>query len=196
MSRRWVFGLILLLGVQPLWAEEPRVKEAREVWEVAHVGKWRIGFFRTTSEDVTKGDVKLVKITQELNLSIKRDNATAQLRMISGTEEDADGKVRAVFMKQFLDQGKQVTLRGEVDEKTLKVDINDGQFKRQIPWNDEVVGLNAQELMFQKKKAKTGDTLTWLSYEPTINNVITVRAKVIGEEEVDLLGKKTNLLKA
>jgi len=189
------FALILLVGVQPLFAEEPK-KGPQEVWEVAHVGKARIGFFHTTSEAITRNDAKLVKTTQELNLTIKRDKATAQLRMISGTEEDADGKVQAVFMKQFLDQGKQVTLRGEVEEKSLNVSINEGQFKRKIPWDAGVIGLRAQEDIFKQKKVKSGDTLTWLSYEPTINAVITVRAKVTDEEEVELLGKKAKLLRA
>src|SRR5207302_1607721 len=56
-----------------------------------------------------------------------------------------------------------------------------------VPWNDTVVGLSRQDNLFREKKVKSGDTLKYFSYEPTITSVVPITATVKNEEEVDVL---------
>ena len=80
---------------------------------------------------------------------VKRDGALAQVLLFggdsvmlgsafAGTEETPEGKVTAVFMKQFLGKQQQLVLTGTVDGDELHVKVDGGarQDKR-IPWDEE-----------------------------------------------------------
>ena len=53
-----------------------------------------------------------------------------------------------------------------------------------------MIGLAAQERIFADKKAKPGDQFTYLSFEPTLQVVTTMRVTVKEPEEVDVLEVK------
>jgi hypothetical protein len=74
-----------------------------------------------------------------------------------------------------------------VEGKELHIKTDDGRVDRKTPWNDEVIGLARQDRYFQENKVKPGDKLNYLSFEPTIAAVVTVRATVKDEEEVEVL---------
>jgi transglutaminase-like putative cysteine protease len=131
----------------------------------------------------------------ELELAIKRGGAVARIRFQTGTDETPDGKVTGVVMRQFLGADQQLLLTGVVEGDRLHVKTEDLRIDKKIPWNDQVIGLARQDRFFQENKAKPGDRLSYLSYEPIINAVVTVRATVKDEEEVDVLGTKKRLLR-
>src|SRR5262249_48351391 len=91
--------------------------------------------------------------------------------------------------------GKKLVLQGTVEGEKLHVTVDGGRIDKRIPWTKEVIGLNQQDCLFKKHNVKPGDKLTFLSYEPTLNTVVTVRAVVKDKEEVDCLGKKRVLLR-
>jgi transglutaminase-like putative cysteine protease len=110
--------------------------------------------------------------------------------------ERADGKVLRVFMRQRQAGGKELVLEGFViDDDKMHVKVDAGRIERRIKWNMEVLGPRQQEQFFAGKKPKKGDRFTFLRYEPTYNNVLTIRALVKGPEEVDVLGTRRNLLR-
>ncbi len=194
--RTWMWSVALVLWAGPVVAEEPRAgKLVQDLWEVAHLEGARAGYFRTTVHEVERDDRKLYRTTQELNLTVKRQGQTAQLRAEMGTEEGADGKVVGVSMKMH-QPGGPLVLTGTLKDGAMHVDIGGGRIRRQLPWDDKVLGLYAQERLFHKNKAKAGDKFTYRSFEPTINAVVTVRAAVHPEEEVDVLGARKKLLRA
>src|SRR5262249_8403225 len=127
--------------------------------------------------------------------TVKRYNALARLRMETGTDETAEGTVVGVFMRQYLDQGKQLVLTGKVEGGHLLLTVNGGRQDKKLRWNPDVVGLYRQQRLFAERKAKPGDRFTYLSFEPTVNTVVTVRVAVKDEEEVDLLQGKRRLLR-
>ena len=117
--------------------------------------------------------------TTDLSLTVKRFDNVIQLQMITGSEEDADGKVLAVWMRQMLGKGQFLILKGTVDGKVLNVTVDEERngetnrrLEKKVAWNDQVVGLYRQKLLFQEKKVKPEDAFDYLSYEPTINSVI------------------------
>lgn len=193
---KWALaGLALLPILAPAAADEPRGKLVKETWDAAYLEGAKVGFFRTTVHESERDGQKVLRTAVELNLSIRRNNATVALRMLTGTEETPDGKVTGVFMRQFHDKGQQLVLTGTVTGDQLHVRVDNGRIDKKVYWNDEVVGLYRQEKLYRERQAKPGDKITYLSYEPTINAVVTVRATVKDEEEVEVLGGKKRLLR-
>src|SRR5437660_1125301 len=186
-------ALILCVGV--VRAEEQQGKLTQDVWEAAHLEGARSGYYRTTVHEIDRDGQKLLRTNQELNLTVRRYGETVQLRMESGTDETEDGKVVGVSMKMH-QAGGALVLIGTLKDGKMHVDIAGGRIKRQLAWDDKVIGQYAQERLFQKKKAKPGNRFTFKSFEPTINAVVTVRATVHDEEDVDLVGVKKRLLRA
>jgi hypothetical protein len=187
-------GLVLWVGVAS--AAEPAGKIVLDTWDVAFIEKSKVGFFHTSVRETEKDGKKSYRTLLEMDLTIKRYNAEARLRMENGTEETAEGKVTAVFMRQFLANKQTLELNGAVEDGQLHLTIDKGNVDKKIAWNDDVIGLYCQERLFQQKKAKPGDQFTYLTFEPTLSTVVTVQATVKEEEEVELLGgKKKRLLR-
>jgi hypothetical protein len=187
-------GLILLTGVAP--AAEAPGKIVQESWDAAYLEGAHVGFFHTTVHQMEKNGKKTYRSTLEMDLTIKRFKDEAHLRMQNGTEETDDGKVTGVFMRQFLANKQTLDLAGTVEDDQLHVTIDGGRVDKKIKWNDEVIGLYRQEKLFQEKKVQPGDKFSYLTYEPTLNTVVTVRVAVKEEEEVEFLGgKKKKLLR-
>ncbi|MBI1917580.1 MAG: transglutaminase domain-containing protein [Planctomycetes bacterium] len=187
--------LAVILCAGAIRAEEQQGKLTEDVWEAAHLEGARSGYFRTTVHEIDRDGQKLLRTNQALNLTVRRYGETVQLRMESGTDETKDGKVVGVSMK-IPQPGGALVLTGKLEDGKMHVDIPSQRIKRQLPWDDKVIGQYAQERLFQKNKAKPGNRFTFKSFEPTINAVVTVRVAVHDEEDVDLVGVKKRLVRA
>jgi hypothetical protein len=199
MGKRVKWFLVLLLSAVPLRAQETRKAApppaVKHIWEAAFLENVRAGHFHISFQPVEADGQTIIRSRQTLELSVKRFKSMAKLRMVTGTDETEEGKVAGVFLQMEGATGPLV-LTGKVKEKVLHVEVDQGRMTREIPWNDKVIGLRAQERLFQANKFKSGDKFTYQSFEPSLNTVVTVRATVHEEEEVELLGVKKKLFKA
>lgn len=193
------WALVLLLGVGLVRADEtlPAPSTAVHSWESATLDGAPAGYFHSVTTPVTRDGRKLLHTTQELRLTVRRYKAVVALRMDSGTEETSDGKVAGISMHQYEGDGG-LDMKGTLKDGKMHVEIthSGGRIQRQLPWNDKVIGLRAQDLLFQKKKARPGAKFTFQSFEPSLNTVITVRVTVHDAEEVRVAGVKRRLLRA
>jgi transglutaminase-like putative cysteine protease len=194
-SGAWCLA-VLLCSVPALRAAEPQGKVVAETWEAAYLEGAKVGFSHTTVRELEREGQKLLRTTEELDMSIARYKATARLRMELGDDETPDGKVLAVVMRQFADKDQQVVLTGVVEGNRLHLKTADGRLDTTIPWNDQVIGLYGQDRVFQEHKVKPGDRFTFLNYDPTVTSVLTMHVAVKDEEPVEVLGKKKKLLRA
>src|SRR5262249_1119470 len=126
---------------------------------------------------------------------VRRYGETIQLRMESGTDETEDGKVVGVSMR-MQQAGGPLVLTGTLKDGKMHVEIPGQRIRRELPWNDQVTGLYAQDRAYKKNKANPGVRYPSQRFEPTINAVARVRARVHDEEELDLIGVKKRLLRA
>jgi transglutaminase-like putative cysteine protease len=184
-----------------LWAAsaavaEPQGKIVKETWEATYLEGGKAGYSHTTVRELERDGQKILRTTKSLDLSVKRGNAEARLRIEEGTDETPEGKVLGVVMRQFLGDKEQMVLTGVVEDDQLHIKTGDGKLDKKVPWNDEAIGLYRQERLFQEHKAKPGDRFTYLSYEPIIASVVTIHVTVKDEEEVEVLGAKKRLLRA
>src|SRR5581483_943812 len=97
----------------------------------------------------------------------KREGKVVTLRVETGDEETADGKVVAVSLTQFAGGGK-LTQTGRVENGQLVWRTSASDDVRKLPWDDSVIGLLRQEQVFAEKKVKPGDKFTYQSFEPTL----------------------------
>jgi transglutaminase-like putative cysteine protease len=185
-------GVLLLAG--RLLADSPQGRLIEDVWEVAQLEGARIGFFNTTVREVERAGSKVLRTTQRMELTLKRFNAMVRLQAETGTEETREGKVTAVFMRMPQERG-QLVLNGTVTAEGLHVQVDGGRINKVIPWNHQVLGLYRQERLFQDRKLRPGDRFSYLSYEPTINSMVTVRGRMGDEEEVQTLAGRQRLLR-
>jgi hypothetical protein len=185
---RYAIGTILLTATFAS-AGEPASKASYERWDAAFVGGVRAGYVRTSAteeaNDLTKGLV-------ELRLRIVRINDTVTLGMDSGTYENADGLVTGVFMKQFLGQKQTMEIDGVVDGDKLYLTLNKSKRLDPAPWTNRAIGVARQQRLFREKKVGPGDEFAYLSFEPTINLVVTTRVFVKDYEDVELMPKTGN----
>jgi hypothetical protein len=191
----WCLALVLAVGAAR--AQEPRGRLVQDVWNSAWLGGAKAGFVHTTVHEVERDGRKVLRASTELKLHLKRFNDSIELRMESGTEETPQGKVVGVFMRQYLAKEQKLDIAGTVKGDQLHVLIDGGKRQEKtVPWNDDVVGLYAQERLFAERHVKPGDQFSYNAYEPTVVAVVTNRVTVKQPEEVEVLGKKQKLLRA
>lgn len=176
MFTRGALLVLLLLSVT-----SRQVTAAEEHWESATVEGSAVGYRHTIlREPAGRGGRQ--KSSADLNLTFRRNNATVQVRMEYGTEENLDGKVVGVFMRQYQGVGCQVSLVGTLENGQLHFVVDGGRIDRRIPWREDVLGLAKQEGLFERLRPAAGDRFTFFAYEPTVTAVVTVRAVVKAPE--------------
>ncbi|HEY7155045.1 MAG TPA: transglutaminase-like domain-containing protein [Gemmataceae bacterium] len=178
-------GTWLLVGltmgvVAPVRADASK-EVIEEIWEIARIEGTKVGFLHTT---VRRVEEKHLRAAAELDLTFKRHNALLRLHREHGTEETPEGKVVGVFMRQGQEGGRQLVLKGVVEDGRMHVRVDDGRIDRRLRWSDEVIGLYRLEHLFQERKPKPGDRWSLLRYDPTYNNVLTIHVAVKEREEV------------
>lgn len=187
----WTMTLPALAG-QALGQPRPRVVE--DHWDAAYLEGGKAGYVRTLVEELTPGGRSVFRTTVALKLTVKRFNQVIEIGMDTGTTETAEGKVIATFMRQYLGKNKTLEILGTVAGKELRL-TRDGQPIKSAPWNDEVLGLYRQEKLLKDRNVKPGDKFSYLSFEPSVNLIITNEVEVKDYEEVNLLGRKRRLLR-
>ena len=186
-------------------AQTAPFKPTHEIWETVFArdreGRdQQIGFAHLTVEPITVDGKKIVRATRELRISVKRGGQDAELRAETGTDEDDQGKVTGIFMKQWTGKQQTLTMRGSVTESGKSIDIKvDSTVKTNEftnPWDTKVIGLSGEATLFHDRKVEPGDSFRYRFFEPTVSSVITIRVEA-KELEVVLLprGGKKKLLR-
>jgi hypothetical protein len=190
------FCLGFLLILSPLRAAEPQSRIIQETWDAAYLGRDKAGHLHTVVREVEKGGQKILQTTIDLDLKVGRFQDVAHMRMTSGTEETADGKVTAVSMEQFIGKEQQLVLTGTVEANQLHLKVaGKTELDKKIPWNDKVIGLYREQNLFRDRGVKPGDQFSYLHYEPVISYVVNVRVSVKDYEEFQVKGGKKRLLR-
>jgi transglutaminase-like putative cysteine protease len=184
----WI-GVVLL--IVPALGAEPTPKPVKETWDAVYIEGAKAGYFHTTVREIERDGQKLLACTQAMSLGVKREGKVVTLRVETGDEETPDGAVVGVSLTQYGGDGK-LTQTGRVEDGQLVLRTSASEEVRKLPWDDSVIGLVKQDRIFADKKAKPGDQFTYLSYEPTLQVVTTVRVTVKEPEEVDVLVVKNS----
>jgi transglutaminase-like putative cysteine protease len=184
-----VLGIVLVIISRGV-AEQPQGKLVEDTWEVAQLGGYRIGYFHTTTHEFETAAGKVLRTATQMQLTLKRSGAVQALKVETGTDENAVGKVVGTSFK--MDRTNHV---GIVEDQGLHLKVNGGEIDKYVTWDDEVFGLYKQGRLFKEKRVKPGDKFDFKSYESIITYVVTLRARVGDWEEVKTLKGKQKLLR-
>jgi hypothetical protein len=187
---------LLVLATTVRAGDQPKGKVVLDLWDVAYLQGGKVGFVRTIATLHEAGGQKIFRTAAEMNLTLKRNKDTIQIRALTGTDETPDGSVTGVFMRQQLGASKELTVRGKVAGKWLELTLDGKQQLKPAPWEPNVIGMYRQQRIFQERRVKPGDRFSYKSFEPTVNLVVTMHVHVKDFEEVKLPGgKKRKLLR-
>jgi transglutaminase-like putative cysteine protease len=187
---------VFILVVPTARAETP-AKAVHDTWNAAFLERSRAGYVHNSVQEIERDGKKLIRVTSELKLTVRRNGGVIVMRMESGDEETPDGKILGVFMKQFQGDEPVVQLRGTVVDKEIIVRVDDrmGNREHKFPWDDRAIGMGKQERMFKERNVKPGDRFSYLSYEPMIDHVVAHQVSVGEFEEVEVRGVKKRFLR-
>jgi hypothetical protein len=197
MRRASGFLVLILLGApavraQPLPPPPPAGKIVKDLWDAALLDGHRAGFIRLTVEERGNNGDKIIRTTQEMNLSVRRGPDIARIHVQTGTEETAAGQVVGVFMVQELSQNVKQDLRGRVEgnELVVKAAGQQANFEKRIPWNPRVVSALGELNLLRNRTPppKPGDKFDYLTYNPIVNTIVTVHVEIEKFEDVTLNG--------
>jgi transglutaminase-like putative cysteine protease len=198
--------LALVVASSPLLADPilktPTPKPLDEVWEVAYVEDRgvdvKIGHIHLTCVPVDADGKKLLRTTKELRFVVGRADAKAEMKADISTDEDADGKVRAIHAKIWLGREKIQTIDCKINDTRIRVTAGVGTPEdREFRWDPTNLGLAREQTLLRDKKVKPGDEFVYRYYEVQVTHPVTVRVVVKDSEEVELPGgQKRKLLKA
>jgi hypothetical protein len=173
-------------------ASAPAGPLVSETWHVAYFEGARAGHLHTTVREVGGRDKRFLT-TRALHLTIKRYKEVVPIRVETTSEEKPDGRAVAVSFTQLLDRGRRLSQVGRVEGGRLVVRTSAGgrstrePSEVRLPWDEDAIGMYQQDRLFQLRKVKPGDRLTFISYEPAVRAPLTVRAAVKDLETVDVL---------
>ncbi|MFL5341245.1 MAG: transglutaminase family protein [Gemmataceae bacterium] len=188
--------LIVLAFAVSARAAEPTTVPVRESWDAAYLEGQKVGYQHTTVSEFTRDGQTLRRVTRELRLTVRRGSATSVLDVVDGDEETADGKVVGVFVQY--DKGRELAVTGRLDGGVMVITVRPGgkePYQRRLPWDDEVIGLNAEEGVPKDRQVKPGDHFAYRIYSPTITNVARTDVAVKEWETVRVAGKPRRLLR-
>jgi transglutaminase-like putative cysteine protease len=193
-SRKWLVAVLLALHAAAARSDPGRV--VLDTWNAAYVEGHKAGFVHISVHEVEQNGKKLFHTVTELRLSVMRESQPITMGMESGTDETEEGTVTRVFMRQFLGKQQQLVLVGTVEANQLHVQVDGGRRQdKRIPWDARVVGQYRQQRLLKEHEVKPGESLEYLSYEPTINRVVNTRVFVKDYEEVTAGKSKKRLLR-
>ncbi|MBI3407552.1 MAG: transglutaminase family protein [Planctomycetes bacterium] len=190
MGRFLIAVVIWSLCLARADAQDKQVKPLLDLWDAAYLQGSNAGYVHTSVQEIGKNGQKLLRSTLEFRLNVKRAGEVIQLGMDIGTVETLESKVTGIFMKQYLGKKQSLEISGAVVGNTLKLTRDGKEPLKPAPWQDGVVGLYGQQKMFKEKGLKPGDRFEFVSFEPSINLVVTQKVEAKDYEEVELFGGK------
>jgi transglutaminase-like putative cysteine protease len=198
MAKPWgvvVFALVALAVAGNCDTSQSAAGLVEDIWETAQIDGVKIGYAHTRVQEHSSPEGKRLLATCDLDLTFRRQGSVLRLHVEQGTEELADGRVVGVFMRQGQAGGPRLELIGNLEDGKMHVKVDGGRSQRRLTWPEGILGWYGREHFFQKAKPRSGDRLTFLTYEPTFNTVLTMRVAVKGPEDVALPGGSRRLLR-
>ena len=190
MKRYFLWCGVALLLATPLHAQQQapaKPKVVLDAWDAVYLDGAKMGYQRTTVEQIERDGKKIFHTTRFLHLTLKRYDGVITQRMALTTDETPAGKVVGVSMTHYLDKDRKVVQSGRVEGDKLIVRTPSDPEGRAVPWKDGVIGYYGQELLFQTRKAKAGDRFRFLDYQLPLLAAVEQQVVVKEPEEKELL---------
>jgi len=181
-------------------ASAAEIELPHESWYAAHLMGQRVGYQHNTVSPVPDGDLLRSVVAQSITVGRMGTPITIYAR-IEFVEDQVGRVVRMAGMNRVSRLENVVT--GEVRDGTLHLQIRSPNFtsRRQIEWDDEVLGPVAQARLIRAflEEEQAADAIlsckTFLP-DPQFCKVTTVTIERVGEEQIEIGGQAKKAKKA
>ena len=193
--------LIIFLGILQLTrlVVAQSDESSREAWDAIYVGDTKVGNMHLWIKPVKDSRGReLQNVRVDYDVSFQRGRDTAQIKMLYGTIETADGQVLRLDTRTQA-SGQDIRTYGDVVNGKMKLILEVGGQKQQveIPWGDDVRGPYGSEMSLAREPLKPGQVREVKTYIPDLNKVCLTSLKALEFEEIPLgpLAEKHKLLR-
>ncbi len=163
-------------------------KAVKETWDAIYFGAARAGHAHTTIRQVSRDGKPVLVATLATSLRLKRYQEVVSMGLTQRCEETLDGKVQRLGVTTKLDKGE-IVQDGRVEGDTLIVQVQTGgrSIPLRLPWQADVIGLARQEDLWVGRKLAAGGEVRYKTFDPSVNAVVALSARVGDREEVLVL---------
>jgi transglutaminase-like putative cysteine protease len=180
----------LLRGAQDTPAKKAEPKTLLESWQAAYFEGLKVGHVHTLARETMQDGKKIIRTVMEMRFVIKRYGEVIPVRLEQVSFETEKGKVLALRVTQYIGKDTKKTMSGEVKGDKLVLTNSGDDTEVVLPWDDKAIGFYAQQILFQKKKVKSGDRFSFVAYELQLPGVMTQQCIVKDQEKTDRLVQK------
>jgi hypothetical protein len=182
---------LLLCGVFGLGVGFLHAQEVEQEYMAVFVKGKRVGYHNKTRKVFADS----VVTTELMTFSIPVDEGTIEKLSIDETVESRDGKL-IHFRHETAKGARLFRLAGRRDGHRLQISlVSDGQkHQRELDWSEPALFVEGRHLLARQKGLKAGLQYQYLRFFTEDLSVGEAWVSVLGEVEVDVLGKKIKLI--
>lgn len=188
-------ALTVFLGVvQGAVAGEPQIDQ----WQVIYLGKDRIGFGRTTTQNVTIDQRTLVRTVQETEMRFKRFGQDVRLTVRLVTDDSRTGDMHGFALRFGDSPRRMVDASGKVDRGRLAIEttVAGRKTRSSKAWTRDMRSPAYEYHLYRTSIRRAGDVSRFKMYRPEENRVISVVVSADGIRPTRLLDQsKKDLLR-
>ena len=189
-SRR-ILGTVLIAG---LFGSLPA--SAQESWDAIYIASGKVGHIHTKVTPLKDKGRDLLRVQVDWEMNVNRGADVSKITLSYGTIETTSGQVLRLDTRTNVGQDVIRTSGDVINGKMgLKLEAGGQRTEEDVTWGPEVRGPYAIEQSLAREPMKPGETREVKQYTPSLNVVVRVVLSAKVTEEVDLAGKKHDLLR-
>jgi len=177
-----------LLGLLAVCLPLAATAQGEESWDAVYIGGSKVGYQHVRLEPVKDAQGKpLVRVRVDWALELKRGNDTAKMKLMYGTIEDGEGRVKKLDTLTYGAQ-ERIQTSGEVVGGVMRLTTKGGgnSATAQVPWGDDVRGPYGSEMSLARQPLGVGESRTVKTYIPDLNKVCLTTMKATAVETIEL----------
>ncbi len=191
-----------LPGAKPADPLKPDPKQAEdgkillETWDAAFARGLKVGYFHVLVREYVRDGQRYIYATKEMKLQIARFGQPVETWVDESTMETLDGKVLATVSRQGVGKNQMLMIRGEVEDKKLKVTV-EGAVKntKEVDWPEGVLGVSLEANIIREKKLRPGESIGYTTFNNQLSTIVRYTATAGKPAEVvTQQGQKPRLL--
>ncbi|MSR56746.1 MAG: hypothetical protein EXS05_03625 [Planctomycetaceae bacterium] len=167
-----------------------------ETWQVAYIGKSRVGYLRSTTSRKQHEGTERIVTESEMSMAITRFGQPIKIKTLIQTEETLTGDMLQYRFELLNPPAAPTRKSGRVENDRLIVEteIAGKTIRSEQKWDTSIKAPGYQERMLRESPLKPGETRTLQSFEPFVGKLNKVTLTAGGEEVVELLGGQSRKL--
>jgi transglutaminase-like putative cysteine protease len=167
-----LFLLALMVSAGFSVRADDKVQPA-DFWDAVFLGNDKVGYVHTLIRPTREDGKDLVRVQVETVMNIKRFNDSVEMKLDYSSIETPAGKVLSLDNRGVAGVESRTTGVAQGNSMVLTMETSGKKSTLTIPWGDDVLGPGAEDRLLKHKPLKAGEQLSYRSFMPDLNRIIT-----------------------